>query len=924
MNSWVNLCGQGARFCGRCVLRLVLWTLWLALSLVLAFEIWIATARELAVPGFVLREFEARLAVSHVQVKFGSAHFDPTGRIVVDDLRVFLPAFAEPVVRSSAAYFEIDPWALTVGRFVPRSLHLTGVNLAIPAMLSATGRADEIVRDLDTTLRLAENELIIDHLTARIAGIAVSARGALHLSPRPATKVEPLPVADYLSNHYPELCRQLLRVSERLALLDQPELELELTPSNTRGALATVTVVAHGLKLDSPVAAAARGLRLTTRFPLQGSEPVMAPLTLTIEELGLPGGVTVSDIRARLRGSFKPDVYTYSPQEVLLSARQLAVQGFTLSNLVSRLQPGPLPRLSGDLSAELSGLPVAVRGSADLAQGTASVRFDGALSPALQQPLGEAIHKDLRPFVLLATPLVLSADATFDAGWKFSRATGRFRTGHIDAYHVPIDGGHAEFEFDGRHFTARHAFAQLGENFAHGSFFNDFATGEHRFLLEGRLRPLIITPWFGKWWSGFFKDYEFPVVPPDANVDVQGNWHGGARNTVFVYADSTAPVIHGVKFDHARTLMFIRPNFFDGLEVFVTQGSGSARGTFARQVEFSTFDLISLDLNFDATLPIDIPGRIFGPVVADVLTPYWFANPPTVKLLMHFDGTASPDGPHQLASITASSVGAFTFHDFPLNNLSFHAKVHDDEVVLDHVEVGFAGGISSGSARVWGTGARRRLGFDYVLRNASLGQAVSTVEAFSARKNGRPPAEPGKFVRDKANVMLDLAVSAEGLYDDPYSYKGSGNASLTGEALGEVNLLGLLSQLFSFTSLRFTTARASFKVDGPKLEFSQVNLTGANSAIDAHGSYQLEKHELDFTARVNPFQESTFLPMALVGAVLSPFTTVLEVKLTGQLEKPSWAFTNGPTNFLRNLSKPDRPDPLKTPAALPPPPAPKR
>ena len=916
MKSWVNLCGQGARFCGRCVLSLFLWTLWLALSLVLAFEIWIATSHELAVPGFVLRKFEERLALSHVQVKFGQAHFDPTGRIFVQEVRAFLPAFNEPVILTRSVYLEIDPWALLAGRFEPRSLHVTGVSLAIPAMLSPTGQAEEIVRDLDATVRPTGSELIVDHLTAHIAGIAVSVHGALHLTPQPAAKVEPLPIADYLSGHYPELCRQLIRVTERLAVLDQPQLELELTPSNTRGALATVTVLARGVKLETPVALSANGLRLTTRFPLQGNEPVMAPLTLTIDDLTLPGGVAVSAVRARLRGSFKPDVYTYDPQEVLLSANRVSVQGFTLLNLVARLKPGPLPRLSGDVIAETAGLPLTVSGSADLAQGTAKVRFDGALSPALLQPLGEMLHRDIRPFVLLATPLVLSADATFAPGWKFSSATGRFTTGHIDAYHVPIDGGHAEFEFDGRYFNARHAYAKLGENFARGSFFNDFATGEHRFLLEGRLRPLAIAPWFGKWWTPFFKDYEFPVVPPDASVDVKGNWHGGGRNTVFVFADSIAPVVHGVKFDHGRTLMFIRPNFLDGLEIFATIGSGAARGSFMRQVD-ANFALISLDLSFDTTLGLDVPGPIFGPAVADVLAPYGFEHNPTVKLLMHFDGPASPDGVHQLASISAQSTGAFTFYDFPLTNLSFHAKIHDDEVVLDRVEVGFAGGISSGSARVWGTDAKRRLGFDYVLRNASLGQAVSTVEAFAAKRAGKPAPVPGKFIQDKASVKLNLAVSAEGLYTDPYSYKGSGNASLNGDTLGEVRMLGLLSELLSFTSLRFTEARASFKVDGPKLDFSQINVTGANSAIEAHGSYALDKHELDFTARMNPFQESSFMPAALLGAVLSPFSSVLEVKLTGQLDKPSWAFVNGPTNFLRNLAKPDAPKAPATPPAKP-------
>ncbi|MFI5358162.1 MAG: AsmA-like C-terminal region-containing protein, partial [Opitutales bacterium] len=533
--------------------------------------------------------------------------------------------------------------------------------------------------------------------------------------------------------------------------------------------------------------------------------------------------------------------------------------------------------------------------------------------PALLGPIGVAIHHDIRPIIGLSAPTRLSADLTFDPGWQFARATGRVAVQQVDAYHVPIDAGQAEFEFDGRYFVARHAFARIGENFARGSFFNDSATGEHRFLLEGRLRPLVIAPWFGKWWPAFFKDYEFPVVPPDANVDVKGNWHGGGRNTVFVYADSTALVIHGVPFDHARTLMFIRPNFFDGLEVFTTIGSGSARGTFMRQVD-ANFALISLDLNFDSTLALDVPAQIFGPVVADVLAPYRFASPPTVKLLMHFDGPASPDGEHQLAQITSQSVGAFAFHDFPLSNLSFHAVVHDDEVVLDHVEAGFAGGVSGGSARVWGRNKDRRLGFDYTLRNASLGQAVSTVEAFSAKRKGLPPPVPGKFVQDKANVKLDLAVSAEGLYDDPFSYQGTGNATLDGDALGEVRMLGLLSELLSFTSLHFTTARASFKLEGTRLEFPQINVTGANSAIEAHGNYAFDRHELDFIARVNPFQESTFLPAALLGAVLTPFSSVFEVKLSGQLDKPKWAFVNGPTNFLRNLAKPSHAEPPPAPA----------
>jgi hypothetical protein len=916
MKSWLKLCGQGARFCSRCLLSFVVWTLWLGLGLFLGLEIWIATAHELTVPGFVLRSFEARLAVSHVQVKFGRARFDPAGRILIEDLRLSLPAFNEPVVSNRAAYLEIDPWALLAGRFEPRSLHLSGGSLVMPAMLTASGRPEEIVRELDTTLRLVDHELVVEHLTARVAGISVVARGALHLAPQAGAKVAPLPVADFLASHFPDICRQLVRISGRLAVLDEPQLQAELTASDTRGAIATVTVLARGLKLEAPFALQATGLRVTTRFPLQGEAPVMAPLTLTVDDLQLAGGVSLQDVRARLRGALKPALYTYEPREVLLSASRLTARGFRFSSLSARLEPGPWPRLSGEVIAQCTDSPLALRGQADLGLATARVRFDGVLAPGLLGPIGEAIHQDVRPYVAFGAPIKLGADVTFDAGWKFKGLTGQVAVQSVDAANVHLDAAGGEIEFDGRRLLAHHAFARLGENFARGSFFQDFQTLDYRFLLEGRLRPLAITPWFGKWWASFFRDYEFPNAPPEASVDVTAQWRAIRLHTVFVYAASEAPVIHGVKFDHARTLLFIRPNFLDGLEVFATIGSGSARGTFARQVDPAADNaLLSLDLDFNSTLELEVPGQIFGPVVADLLTPYRFAHPPAVQFLAHFDGPASPDGVHQLAQITAQSTGEFAFHDFPLSNLSFHAVLHDDDLVLDRVEVTFAGGISTGRARVWGRDADRRLGFDYTLRNARLGQAVSIVESYAARRDGRPPPAPGKFVQDKANVKLDLAASAEGLYSDPYSYQGTGNASLSGEGLGEVRMLGLLSELLSFTSLRFTSARASFKIEGAKLTFPKINVTGANSAIDAHGSYELDRHELDFKARVNPFQESTFLPAALLGAVLSPFSSVLEVKLTGQLDKPTWAFVNGPTNFLRNLSKPQHAAPAPTPPA---------
>ncbi|MBS0663197.1 MAG: hypothetical protein JSR48_08015 [Verrucomicrobia bacterium] len=913
MKRVLQFSGQALLWCGRAALRAGLWTLWLALLLLLTVQAWIALSHELAVPGFVLRLFEERLAAAHIEVKFGPTRFDPTGRILLENVRLSLPAYREPVAVAPAAYLTFQPWDLLAGRFELQRLELSGASFTVPAMLSHSGQAEEIVRALDATLVLRDRDIQIEQLSARVAGIAVTARGGLHLVPRAGPGLGPESLPDYFAAHYPEVCRHLIRAAERLETLESPELRLELTPSRTRGALARVTIAARGVKIDRPFPLVARGVRFTTRFPLQGDTPVMAPLTLTVDELQA-GEVTLRAVQARQRGRLLPSQYSYEPSEMSLTAGTATARGFTLSPLAAHLEAGPLPRLKAEVIAASDGEAFAVRGEADLTARTAALNFDGSLAPGLLEPVGRVLRHDLSPFIRFGAPIRLTSHVTFAPGWRFERLAGQVYTRNVLAHHVPLDEGGGDIELEAHRFYAHHAFARLGANLARGSFEQDFTNLRYRFLLEGWLRPLDISGWFGRWWPTFFGEFAFPLAPPDASVDVAGQWKQGHLTTVFVYADAKQPVVRGVSLDHLRTLIFIRPNFYDGQELFVTLGPGAARGSFTREVEPGTFALKAMDLDFVSTLPLAVPADIFGPAVAGSLSAFAFAEPPEVRIKGHFDGPASGHGVHQAMDLQAESTGPFAFYGFPLANLGFHATVRDDEVVLRDVTATFAGGRVTGQARVWGHEPDRRLGFDFALADGSLGQAVRVMEEFGAARKGLPPPPPGKFVQAKAGVRLDLAASAEGRYTDPYSYHGSGHATLEGASLAEVNLLGLLSELLPFTSLRFTAARANFTIDGGDLTFSEVTATGANSAIRAHGRYALRERQLDFKARVNPFQESTFLPTVLIGAVLMPFSNVLEVKLTGTLDKPAWDFVNGPTNFIRNLTRPATPA-ATTPAA---------
>ncbi|MEO6569608.1 MAG: AsmA-like C-terminal region-containing protein, partial [Opitutaceae bacterium] len=534
--------------------------------------------------------------------------------------------------------------------------------------------------------------------------------------------------------------------------------------------------------------------------------------------------------------------------------------------------------------------------------------FEGAVAPAWLDVVSSHVGRDVREFVNFKIPImVANGTAVFGAEWKFDRLAARVDARSVDAYHVLIDAAKGHVELTPKRFFASEAEAHLGKNFARGSYEHIFSKQEFRFLLEGQLAPLDISGWFGPWWPNFFQTFEFPGDPPVANVDVAGRWGEGQHTTVFVYGTVNSPVIRGTRLDHVRTRLFIRPGFYDGLEAVGMLGAGLVRGTFTYQVDPTTFDWKHFDFAGTSSFGLAPIAQLIGPVSAEWLAPFRFEQAPVVKISGRLERRAADDY-HQDLQITAKSGAAFWFHDFPLERVAFNATLHDDEISISEVEAGFAGGATTGRAKIWGRGTARKLNFDFALREASLGRAVAILEDFAARQAGNAAPAPGKFIQEKNNVRLDLAGTAEGNFNDPFSYQGRGVGDLKGAELGELRLLGGLSETLRFTALRFTAANGAFRIEGPKLIFPDMSITGDNSAIQAHGEYALDRKQLDFNAKLYPFQESGFVLKKILDVALSPLSNVFEVKLTGTLDKPSWGLVLGPSNFLRNLTQSTRDD----------------
>lgn len=893
---------SACRICVSGLCALAFWSLWLVLAAALAAQIYVVSAKEFAVPRFVQRGISERMAASGISATFGRTRFDPSGRLLIENVALTLPTFAEPVITARALYVRLDPWALVMGRVEPIELRATGVNAAVPAMLSPSGRPEALVRELDIAVRRRGKEITVDYASARVGNVAVSMRGSFRPGTIQSAKTERLPLPQFLARNYGAYSRRFAAALLLLQALDQPSLQFDLLPSEAGGATVRATLLAQGLKLKNPFEAQAGMLALAARFPLAGTS-APAKAEAVIDELRLPGSVSARGVRVWIDGTLDPDRAQMEWTRARAAAEALSAEGFTFEYPLASATPGPLPRLQTEARARILGVPLAARGIIDVKAGTAEARFNGALSPGLLDPVGARLGRDLRPFVNFQSPARTEGEVWFGPGWRFQRASAGVSAEHVMAYHVAVDEVRGRIEFDGRLLRAYEAFARIGADFANGSYENDLSTHRYRYLLDGRLRPLDIAAWFPRapWWTQLFDRFAFPDAPPYASVDVRGLTDNGRAAATFAFVDGKNSVFEGARFDRMLTRLFARYQFADAMEVLVTDGSGTARGTFTRRGDVDTGDLQSLDVDLSSTLDLGPAAKI--PEIAATFAPFVFDRPPALAVLGHFDGARSPRGAHTDLQIELRSDAGLRFHDFPLDSAAIHASVRDDDIVLDQMTLGFAGGGATAKARLSGLGAGRKLGFQASLKDASLGGAIAAVQEFSVRQeSGAPPPAPSKYVAEKANVRFDMNVQASGMCADPASFSGDGSAVVRGADLLQVKLLGALSKLLTFTSLRFTGANAKFKIADGRLIFPEINVTGANSAIQASGNYRVVNHGLDFNAKIYPFQKSSSIPQILLNVALTPLTSVMETKLTGTIENPKWSLAFGRPNLPRSES----------------------
>ncbi|MDD3180702.1 MAG: AsmA-like C-terminal region-containing protein [Opitutaceae bacterium] len=909
------------RWCLSCAGILLCWALWLVLGASLAALAYIAVQREVPVPDFLLRRIENELASAQLSVTFGRATLDPTGHILLQDARVRFAQFDDPLLTSRLLFLHLDFWSLLAGRTLPDEICLEEAALQIPAVISPSGTAEPLLRDLTVALSRNNKRWQVDQFAGRIGRLCVTATGCF--VPPPHVPGSTPPTMEWLVGRYLAHGRRLLPRLQELEAFDDPVLTLAFDYQHGAGTIAGLRFASTAVRRPFGSSLIIEDLSAVAAICLDLGQVKPLHLQVSARQCEYDGGYRAKQLLASVAARIDVTSLRLSADRVIATAESITAFGEEFSHPVVQAVTDHLPEeLFFTAAARAGGQVLTAQASANLAQKSGHLLVTGRLTPALFTDVTRRHGPRFTEELSLVDPVLVRAEAAFASGWQLTRVGVDLDAQHVTVHGVPLDAARGHVDFDGRTLLARDSLLVMGENYATGSYWMDVHSMDYRMLLTGRLRPTHINPWFRGWWLPFWRNFDFPEAPPSADVDVTGCWVHPEQTKYFGSTETPSISVRGADFESVDIVLFVRPRYTHAIELAARRANGRQHltGWFKHTTDAVTKSLAHAQFDLTANLDLPLYEKLLGEATAPFLAPWRFVQAPQVHVAGRIDGRANGLRPD--LAFSAEADHPFQYYEFPLEALTVSGRAAGDELRLDSYAAGFAGGTMAGKALIKGYGTTGELSFDANLKGADLARAIRGVESFAATDGTTAKSViESKFIKKGSGGKLELTLSAQGRRGTLASFKGNGTANISGAELGEVHFFGLLSQLLSglglgFTSARFDNAQAVFQLDTGRLHFSNLRVTGRNAALDAKGDYRLDAKTLDFTARLSPFEKSHALIPKVIDLVTTPLSTFLELKLTGPITKPTWAFVLGPTNLLRNLAGSEEPtDSAQKPAA---------
>ena len=454
---------------------------------------------------------------------------------------------------------------------------------------------------------------------------------------------------------------------------------------------------------------------------------------------------------------------------------------------------------------------------------------------------------------------------------------------------------------------AQNIYGKLKHSEVRGSFQQNWSNHDFRFLLEGRCMPTEINPWLKDWWDTIWQDFSWGDDIPYGDFDIRGQWLNKKSKTKTYGAVEFSRIDYReLPLDKGSLKVIVDEKKTQITEITLFPPTGKVEGNLSFPRSSPNENII---LGFDLTGKVNPVHcyKAFGPVAEKALTR--FDTNSTVNVLAKgqvmiiddFNQSKNEDLTH--FKINATAPNPIRFAEMPLEYLSLNLQTSSNLTHIDKLDFGIAGGRGSGTLLFREEQNGSELDIDLSITKANRSNFVEIMtlsDAFSVDKN----SSKQNSVNEITDGILNLSVNASGRIDDIWSFEGNGSLlvkdqnlhkvrifSSLAEAIGNIRIFGFgrLAKVVSQNSLgsiRFTELDSPFILNGKKIIFKNLNISGPVSLLVATGDINLAKGLLDLEARLHLLGNIPLV--SKLTQLADPLSALGNIKIGGSFDKPTW------------------------------------
>ncbi len=900
-------------------LHCVLWVFTIILALLLSVQGTIAfmmfTAGHISLPAEIVNWVEKQAVKGNpgLVVSIDRMSFTSKGRIHAENIEILPLGQTDALLSVQTAEATIDLYGLFFGQVRLQKLYIDRGTLYCPAIFSPSGLREPVVEDLKVVTRLRRNTLDLVLVRFNALGIPVTASGswALPLLPgmgqvgQPQTN-RPTPMASPAS---PLLAagvamRQALAFKNRLQWASDPSINIRF--SQETGGPPEVQLRAFLESLNIPNIGTAQELFAEAQLVWNQGWQMPAPIIFRAGEVHTDPWGTVRHlvVSSRLPASGGFSGRDWIPDQVFIEAGKVESPHAHAANLSAVVEAGSYPMVKVQAEGMVEGVPTHLRAHLNLTSGRGTVDATlQKLSQAAITPAAERFNFSL-PESLQGLNGV-HAQAKVFLGDRFKPSFGRLytRTGPFSIEGKSVQDARLDitYDFNTSQFWLRRYEAEFEGSQLEGAASLNLNTRDLQVWVKGKdLLPTNLDPFMPGWWDAIWPDFEFNGRLPEADFYIRDRLGWRHKINFFGLAKVWDFTFRGLPVDKATSIIYGQPSITEMIEVEALRPEGKTDVTLSwifwhnkRGLKFTAWDVQS-------EFPPHLGKSIFNEDIQKVFDDF----KPRGRTFISSNGriysrkTAADLKAGDFSQIDGISFDPLTYKNYPMETLTFSARVQPGVTAIHVPQGSFALGAIEGDLYVSGPSGEKTLDIDLSLKGARKNELIAALNQGMETPLSTEPPDP-----DASNPFFNIDLQASGPLGNIFGFTGNGHLEIQDQNLAQVGFFGPLSRAFQGAGLSLGTIRlqrlsSSLQLDRDRVYFPDMTVTGPIATVDMKGNFHLPTTELDFDVQVFAGNREREDITQVVTSIFSPFSYALDIDLVGTIAEPAWNFDLSPVNLF--------------------------